>query len=87
MKKNNLKKLAQKKDKKKDKDIDYSDIAESSADFWKDAKVVDLVKKEKLSLRLDADILDWFKSQGKGYQTRINNALKSYVEYQVSHGK
>lgn len=81
MKKNNLKTLA----KQKDEDINYSDIPNSSESFWKDAKVIQPVKKEKLSLRLDADILDWFKSQGKGYQTRINNALKSYVEYQISY--
>lgn len=81
MKKNNLNKLS----KMKDKEIDYSDIPKSSSNFWKDAKLDYPVKKEKLSLRLDADILDWFKSHGKGYQTRINSALKSYVEYQISH--
>ena len=32
------------------------------------------------SLRIDADVLDWFKGQGKGYQTRINAVLRSYVQ-------
>ena len=32
------------------------------------------------SLRIDADVLDWFKRQGKGYQTRINAVLRSYVQ-------
>lgn len=36
--------------------------------------------KRALSLRLDADILDWFQRQGPGYQTRMNSALREYVE-------
>ena len=32
------------------------------------------------SLRIDADVLDWFKRQGRGYQTRINAVLRSYVQ-------
>ena len=38
--------------------------------------------KEQLTLRLDADVVDWFKAGGKGYQTRINKALRAYVEDQ-----
>lgn len=33
-----------------------------------------------LSLRIDADVVGWFKGQGQGYQTRINAALREYVE-------
>ena len=39
--------------------------------------------KQQLTLRLDADVLEWFKAHaksGKGYQTRINQALREYVE-------
>ena len=36
--------------------------------------------KRPLSLRLDADIIDWFQRQGQGYQTRMNIALREYVE-------
>ena len=36
--------------------------------------------KEQLTLRLDPEVVDWFRSTGKGYQTRINAVLKSYVE-------
>jgi len=36
--------------------------------------------KRPLSLRLDADIIDWFQRQGQGYQTRMNAALREYVE-------
>ena len=37
-------------------------------------------RKAAISLRLDADVLDWFKSQGAGYQTRINAVLRAYME-------
>lgn len=36
--------------------------------------------KQQLTLRLDADVVHWFKTQGGGYQTRINQALRDYVE-------
>jgi uncharacterized protein (DUF4415 family) len=36
--------------------------------------------KRPLSLRLDADIIDWFQRQGQGYQTRMNSALREYVD-------
>jgi uncharacterized protein (DUF4415 family) len=37
-------------------------------------------RKEQTTLRLDADVLDWFRAQGKGYQTRINAILRKYFE-------
>jgi uncharacterized protein (DUF4415 family) len=36
--------------------------------------------KKQLTVRLDTDIIDWFKSQGKGYQTRMNAVLRQYME-------
>jgi uncharacterized protein (DUF4415 family) len=41
--------------------------------------------KRPLSLRVDADILDWFQRQGQGYQTRMNSALREYVERHRDH--
>jgi len=38
--------------------------------------------KRQLTVRLDGDIIEWFKATGKGYQTRINAVLRSYVETQ-----
>lgn len=32
------------------------------------------------SIRIDADVIDWFRAQGRGYQTRINAILRSYFE-------
>lgn len=37
-------------------------------------------RKAAISLRLDADVLDWFRTQGTGYQTRINAVLRAYME-------
>jgi uncharacterized protein (DUF4415 family) len=36
--------------------------------------------KRPLSLRVDADVIEWFQRQGQGYQTRMNSALREYVE-------
>lgn len=36
--------------------------------------------KRQLTLRLDPDVVDWFKSQGTGYQSRMNDALRTYIE-------
>ena len=48
--------------------------------FWKDARVVMPQLKRAISMRVDSDVLAWFKSQGKGYQTRMNAVLRAYME-------
>ncbi|MBF2058182.1 MAG: BrnA antitoxin family protein [Cyanobacterium sp. T60_A2020_053] len=62
--------------------IDTSDIPELDDNFWRKAKMVKPITKKTISIRLDSDILDWFKCQEKGYQTSINNVLRTYVEHQ-----
>ncbi|KAA6461273.1 hypothetical protein DYQ86_11185 [Acidobacteria bacterium AB60] len=42
--------------------------------------------KKPVSLRVDADVLDWFQRQGSGYQTRMNAVLRAYVEEHRSRG-
>ena len=64
----------------RDEDIDYSDIPELDADFFREARVVLPPRKQQLTIRLDADVLAWLKSQGKGYQSRINAVLRAYYE-------
>ena len=49
--------------------------------FWKDAKVVWPVRKSIVTMRLDADLLAWFRQQ-RGYQTRINAILRAYMKAQ-----
>lgn len=65
---------------KQDAAIDYSDIPELSPDFWKGATLHTPEPKTGVFIRLDADVLEWMKAQGKGYQTRINAILRSYYE-------
>lgn len=68
-----------------DEDIDYSDIPELDDDFFKNAKVVISPGKKPVALRLDADVLEWMKAQGKGYQSRINAILRAYYEAHRDH--
>lgn len=63
-----------------DRDIDYSQIPELDEDFFKKARVVVPPGKKQLTIRLDEDVLEWLKSQGKGYQSRINAILRAYYE-------
>ena len=65
-----------------DEEIDTSDIPELDNHFWANAKMVTPITKQAVSIRLDSDILDWFKSQGKGYQSTINNVLRTYINHQ-----
>ena len=60
-----------------------SDAPEYEIDksFWKNARVVmPHVGKTHFGFRVDNDVLEWFKSSGKGYQTRMNAILRSYFE-------
>ena len=64
-----------------EKDINYTDIPRTTQSFWADAKLIKQPLKKHISIRIDQDILDWLKSQGKGYQVKINNILRSYMKH------
>src|SRR5713101_5004348 len=55
------------------------DAQPTNAAFWKDAKVVLPSRKAVVTMRLDTDLLDWFRQQ-RGYQTRINAILRTYMK-------
>jgi len=57
------------------------DVRPTDINFWKGAKVVLPRTKQTVTIRLDADLLAWFRRQ-KGYQTRINAVLRTYMEAQ-----
>ena len=63
-----------------DTDIDYSDIPALDSDFFKRGKLRMPKSKSLISIRMDPDVLEWFKSQGAGYQTRMNAVLRMYME-------
>ena len=50
-------------------------------DWYKDAVAVMPNRKKLVSLRLDDDVLTWFKAQGPGYQTRLNAVLRAYMQH------
>ena len=66
--------------KMKDPEIDKSDIPELDENFFRHAEIKMPKPKKMVSIRLDEDILIWFKHQGKGYQTKINQILKTYMK-------
>ncbi len=66
----------------KEPEIDYSEIPPLEEDFFKKAIVWPGTKKQ-VTLRLDPDILEFFRKQGRGYQSRINAVLRKYVEAQM----
>jgi len=63
-----------------DSTIDTSDIPEHGDDFWRDAKVVMPGRRQSVTLRVRASVLEAFKAGGKGYQTRMNAVLESYAK-------
>lgn len=73
--------------KKSDKDINYADSPATTKDFWKDAEVFMPQHKVHISLRLDEDIVNFFKEDGSGYQSRINAVLKAYVHRHLEDHK
>ncbi len=56
------------------------DAQPTTAEMWKNARVVLPLTKQLTSIRLDPEVLAWFKRAGKGYQTRINAVLRTYME-------
>jgi len=55
------------------------DAHPTDEDFWKTARVVSPTRKAIVTMRLDADLLEWFRRQS-GYQTRINAILRAYMK-------
>ena len=63
----------------KDREIDYSEIPQLEKDFFRKAILWPGTKKQ-ITLRLDPDVIEFFKKQGRGYQSMINAVLRMYVE-------
>lgn len=67
-----------------DEDIDFSDCPEITPEMFANSVVrrglKPITKKVQVTLRVDSDVLDWFKARGQGYQTQINALLRAYME-------
>ena len=68
----------------KDSGIDFSDSREIPPEMFARAIVrkglKPVARKEQLTLRIDSAVVEWFKRQGQGYQTKINALLRAYME-------
>ncbi len=78
-------------DRMADEEIDLSDIPELTPEAF--AKEIvrrglkPVERKTQLTLRIDSDVVEWFKSQGRGYQTRINELLRAYMEVHINQAR
>lgn len=61
-------------------DPDWADLMDID---WSKAELVHPARKKPVSIRLDEDIIAYFKKMGRGYQTRINMVLRSYMEHKA----
>jgi uncharacterized protein (DUF4415 family) len=68
----------------KDEQIDFSDTPEIPAEMFARAVVrrglKPVPRKAQITLRVDSDVLEWFKKRGPGYQTKVNALLRAYME-------
>jgi uncharacterized protein (DUF4415 family) len=71
-----------------DDQIDLSDIPDMGGTAWtRPGALVPTENKKQVSLRIDADVLSFYKSTGRRYQTRINEVLRRYMEAQTKTGQ
>ena len=67
--------------------IDYSDIPPLGDEFFSKAKQAWPPTKQQLTIRLDSDVLEWLRTHGRGYQTRINRILRAAMESQTGQNQ
>ena len=69
-----------------DSEIDLSDIPELTEDFWRNAIPSPFYRpvKQQVTVRLDADVIAWLRKKGAGYQTRMNELLRSAMLNEIA---
>jgi uncharacterized protein (DUF4415 family) len=78
----NFDRVRRKSEAELERDIATDDDFKGVSDDWyKDAAAVVPAPKKLLSLRIDNDVVDWFKRQGPGYQTRMNAVLRAFMRH------
>ena len=68
-----------------DREIDFSDVPELDDAFWQNARLVEPDRTQSVTLRVKKSVLETYKAQGKGYQTRMNAVLESYARTLQKH--
>ena len=68
-------------------EIDFSDIPATSERDWRGAVRGQFYRpiKQQITVRIDADVIAWLKSQGKGYQSRLNDILRAAMLKKIRH--
>ena len=68
-------------------EIDFSDLPATTEQDWHGAVRGKFYRpiKQQLTVRIDADVLEWLKGQGKGYQGRLNEILRAAMLSKVRH--
>jgi uncharacterized protein (DUF4415 family) len=64
----------------KDSEINLSDLPELDEGFFGNATVLMPEPKKPVSIRLDKDVVEWYRKKGSGYQTRMNAVLRMYMQ-------
>lgn len=65
--------------------IDFSDIPEMPASFWANAELVTPDTTQAITIRIKQSVLEAYKKEGKGYQTRMNAVLETYAMSQLNY--
>jgi uncharacterized protein (DUF4415 family) len=66
-----------------DEEIDFSDTPELDESFWQNATLVEPDKTQLVTLRIKRSVLEAYKAQGRGYQTKMNAVLETYARAQL----
>ena len=74
---------------KPESEIDFSDLPATTEQDWRGAMRGKFYRptKQQLTVRIDSDVLEWLKSQGKGYQSRLNDILRMAMLEKLRHIK
>jgi uncharacterized protein (DUF4415 family) len=68
-----------------DREIDFSNVPDLDDAFWRNARLVEPDRTQSVTLRVKKSVLETYKAQGKGYQTRMNAVLESYARTLQKH--
>ena len=68
-----------------DESIDFSDVPELDEEFWKRAQLLEPDHTDQITMRVKRSVLAYFKAPGRGYQTRMNRVLESYVRHKTGN--
>jgi uncharacterized protein (DUF4415 family) len=72
---------------KPESEIDFSDVPATTERDWRGAERGKFYRpvKRQLTVRIDADVIEWLKSQGRGYQSRLNDILRAAMLAKLRH--